>query len=64
MARRITGGTPGKVICDAIYKAEITYRDQAGNALFTQEVGLVTSGGTIQCKIPEPKDISIIIDEG
>jgi hypothetical protein len=63
MVRRITGGVPGKVIAEAIYKAEITYRDQAGNALFTQEIGLVTSGGTIQRKVPEAEDISIIVED-
>lgn len=61
VTRTIRGGAAGKVICDAIKTAEITYLDQGGNVILTQPLGSVSPGGTIECKVPKPEDVSIVI---
>lgn len=46
----------GKAICDMIHSAEIRYLNFAGEFVYSQHIGRVSPGDTIEVKVPTPAE--------
>lgn len=50
----------GKIISDSIRTAEIVYKDDSDQVVFTEYLGRVSPGYTINVKVPEAGDFTLI----
>lgn len=58
-AQKALSAGAAKIISNSIRTAEIVYKDDNGQMVFTHDLGKVSPGYTINAKVPEPGDFTI-----